>query len=260
MPEGRMLKKYISESKKLGYLKSDSARLFYTWLLPHLDVEGRYSADPDILKGHIFPKVKSMTISKIKKLLNELAKVDLIILYRSNGETYLQLKQFHKYQKIDRNREAKSKIPPPTEKNRIYSGINQENSGLNQIKSPISLNKVNESLSKDSLCLKKISDEDKKLTQLLINLMLENDPNSSTIRNLTEKNQIEWMDACRKLREIDKRPPELIERIIRFSQGDDFWKGNILSMPKLRKKFDQLVLKAKKAKFSGIKQWLEESK
>lgn len=151
MPEGRMIKKCISESKKLGALKSDSARLLYTWLLPHLDVEGRHSADPDIIKGHIFPKVKSMTMSKIKKLINELAEARLIILYKANDEVYLQLEKFHKYQKIDKNREAKSKIPAPTEENIINSGINHENSGLNQIKSPISLNKVKESKVKKSV-------------------------------------------------------------------------------------------------------------
>ena len=66
MPEGRMIKRVISESKKLGHLKSDSARLLYTWLIPWLDVEGRHSADPEIIKGHIFPKIKSMTTKKIK--------------------------------------------------------------------------------------------------------------------------------------------------------------------------------------------------
>jgi len=101
MPEGRMIKKCISNSKSLGFLKSDSARLLYTWLIPHLDAEGRYSADPDLIKGHIFPKIKSMTISKIKKLINELAEARLIILYKANDEVYLQLEKFHKYQKID---------------------------------------------------------------------------------------------------------------------------------------------------------------
>lgn len=44
MAEGRMLKKNISQSKKLALLKNDSARLLYTWILPHLDIEkdGQY--------------------------------------------------------------------------------------------------------------------------------------------------------------------------------------------------------------------------
>jgi len=100
---------------------------------------------------------------------------------------------------------------------------------------------------------------DIKLVQLLIDLMLENNPESSTIKRLTPKRQEEWIRQCRLLRERDGRTPEQIEAIIRFSQVDSFWKGNILSMPKLREKWDQLFMKAKKDdQFSGIKDWLKE--
>ncbi len=115
MAKGRMLKKEISESKKLGYLESDSARLLYTWLIPWLDIEGRYTADPDILKGHLFPKIKSMTIEKIEELLFELAEKKLIYLYKSNGEQYLQFTKFKELQSLHPERESKSEIPSPDE-------------------------------------------------------------------------------------------------------------------------------------------------
>jgi len=116
MARGRMLKKEISESKKLGSLNSDSARLLYTWLIPWLDIEGRYSADVDILKGHIFPKIKSMTPELIEELLFELADGKLIYLYKSNGETYLQFTKFKELQSLHPERESKSDIPSPNEK------------------------------------------------------------------------------------------------------------------------------------------------
>jgi len=104
-------------------------------------------------------------------------------------------------------------------------------------------------------------DRDIRLVQLLIDLMQENDPNSAIIKRLTPKRQDEWINQCRLLREADGRSSEEIEAIIRFSQTDDFWKSNILSMPKLRKQFPQLFLKAKKSdKFAGIREWLEEEK
>jgi len=141
MPEGRMLKKAISESKKLGALPSDSARLLYTWLIPWLDVEHRHSADPEIIKGHVFPKVKSMTIRKINKLLLELYNAKLIILYAFDGETYLQFKK--SLQKIDKTREAKSTIPPPNMGQLIQT---QENSGVTHGNSTqLNESKVNES-------------------------------------------------------------------------------------------------------------------
>ena len=141
MPEGRMLKKAISESKKLGALPSDSARLLYTWLIPWLDVEHRHSADPEIIKGHVFPKVKSMTINKILKLLLELYAAKLIILYTFDDETYLQFTK--SLQKIDKTREAKSTIPPPNKGQLIQT---QENSGVTQNNSTqLNESKLNES-------------------------------------------------------------------------------------------------------------------
>ena len=81
----------------------------------------------------------------------------------------------------------------------------------------------------------------------------------SRVGKKTGTEQGTWINECRKLREIDKRIPEQIEQIIIFSQDNSFWKGNILSMATLRRQFDQLWLKAKKEKFAGIKEWLNES-
>jgi hypothetical protein len=42
----------------------------------------------------------------------------------------------------------------------------------------------------------------------------------------------------------DGRSEAAVERIIRWSQADEFWRSNILSAPKLREQFTQLALKA----------------
>ena len=41
------------------------------------------------------------------------------------------------------------------------------------------------------------------------------------------------------------RTPEEIEKVMRWSQADSFWRCNILSAAKLCDKFDQLTLKMK---------------
>jgi len=50
---------------------------------------------------------------------------------------------------------------------------------------------------------------------------------------------------------IDKKDPEKIKQIINWCQADSFWYANILSTQKLRKQFDQLVLKSIAKKGSG---------
>jgi hypothetical protein len=114
MADGRMLKKAISTSRKLAELKTDSARLLYTWILPHTDIEGRFSANPDIIKGYIVPRIKTMTPRKIESYLQDLAENDLIHLYRDNGDEFLEIIKFKDFQTLRKDRESPSRIPAPT--------------------------------------------------------------------------------------------------------------------------------------------------
>ncbi len=91
---------------------------------------------------------------------------------------------------------------------------------------------------------KKFSDVDIYLTSLLIEKILENDP-KSRVQRMTQKTKEDWLNECRRLREIDNRAPEEIEAVICWCQEDDFEKTVVLSMPKLRKRFDSLWLKFK---------------
>jgi hypothetical protein len=69
--------------------------------------------------------------------------------------------------------------------------------------------------------------------------MRENNPSCK------EPNLHKWSEHIEKLMRIDKKQVDEIKMVIDWCQQDDFWKSNILSTEKLRKKFDQLVLKAK---------------
>jgi hypothetical protein len=80
-------------------------------LIPFLDIEDRYSADPEIIKGHIFPKIKSWATNKIEKCLADLDRNGLIYYYEMDGEKYLQFRQT--LQKKYPEREKASIIPPP---------------------------------------------------------------------------------------------------------------------------------------------------
>lgn len=53
-----------------------------------------------------------------------------------------------------------------------------------------------------------------------------------------------WRTAARLMLDRDGRTVEQIKRAIDWCQRDDFWRGNVMSMPKLRQKYDQLRLQA----------------
>ena len=98
MARGRMISKAISLDEKINYsLSDDTCRLLFTWLIPHLDCEGRMHGDPQTIKSIVFPRRRD-SVSKIEKYLTEMEKVGLILRYSINGAQYLAMPNFEKHQ------------------------------------------------------------------------------------------------------------------------------------------------------------------
>lgn len=68
------------------------------------------------------------------------------------------------------------------------------------------------------------------------------------VRNGNRKPTVgqQWLQACDRLIRLDNVSPQDIRGAIDWSQQNEFWRGNILSMPKLREKYDQLRLAAQR--------------
>jgi len=124
MPQGRIILKSICQSKKLASLKTDGARLLYTWLIPNLDVNGCFSGDTKVVKGQIFTRLKKSE-KTIAGHLEDLQSVGLIIVYESNSDVYLFAPDFvDKQPRLNPDREGKTNIPPPTpEQLKSYSRV-----------------------------------------------------------------------------------------------------------------------------------------
>ena len=112
MARGRMISKSISLDEKVNALSDDTARLLFTWLIAHLDCEGRMHGDAITVKSIVFPR-RNISQRKVEKYLKELEKNRLIFRYSVNGNQYLWMKNFEKHQVgLKKNREAQSQIPP----------------------------------------------------------------------------------------------------------------------------------------------------
>jgi Txe/YoeB family toxin of Txe-Axe toxin-antitoxin module len=95
---------------------------------------------------------------------------------------------------------------------------------------------------KDS-CRKRVYDEESThyiLASRLYNNILKNNPNHK------KPNLNKWSDDIRKMIEIDNRTEEQIRYLIDWVQKDSFEMTNVLSTSKLRKRFDQLVMKVQR--------------
>ena len=60
-----------------------------------------------------------------------------------------------------------------------------------------------------------------------------------------------WHDAARLMLDNDGRTEQEVHGAIEWCQADEFWRSNILSMPKLREKYDQLRLQAQRNQRGG---------
>jgi DNA-binding MarR family transcriptional regulator len=92
---------------------------------------------------------------------------------------------------------------------------------------------------KEDVIDKNVSEDDIRLTNLLFDLMKQN---HSHITREPSKKDFKDMSL---LRRSDNRDTASIEFVIKWSQQDPFWNSNILSVTKLRKQFDQLVIRIK---------------
>lgn len=67
--------------------------------------------------------------------------------------------------------------------------------------------------------------------------------NGATRRPTVSK---KWRDAARLLMDRDERTEAQVHTAIDWCQDHEFWKGVVLSMPKLREKYDQIRLAAQR--------------
>ncbi|MBE0448888.1 MAG: hypothetical protein IBX64_12510, partial [Actinobacteria bacterium] len=138
MANRRMLSKNIHKSKKLARLKTDFARLCWTWIIPFTDDYGRFEADPEVFRATIFPLIKTATEKRIAEALNDLCHVGLIRLYikveshgiqrNPNDSTektfnfYGEITNFDEFQTFKNDRSRKAEYPKP-EQGDYISGI-----------------------------------------------------------------------------------------------------------------------------------------
>lgn len=105
----RIIKDSIRTSKSVNNLTDFQFRL-WVYLITYVDDYGRGSADPEILKGFVFPRRKGITESTIEKELASLATSGLITLYKVDGESYFCFPKWSDHQRVQTK---KSKYPAP---------------------------------------------------------------------------------------------------------------------------------------------------
>jgi len=126
----RLLWTGISDSKKMKAIQGDrifrlGCHLVYTWLIPWCDDDGRMPGEPLKILANVAPN-EDFTIKEIEKILTELDRVELIKWYEIEGERFIQILDWNKYQHIRKDRYKSSIYPPwkPTD-NQLTTNLQQ---------------------------------------------------------------------------------------------------------------------------------------
>lgn len=129
----RILKDSIRTSKSVNALTDFQFRL-WAYLITYVDDFGRGRAEPDILKGFVFPRRKGVTEANISSALSDLACMGLIRLYEVDGDSYLCFPNWQQHQNV---RATKSKYPAPPEIDSTCNQMNSDDSTCNQMNSNV---------------------------------------------------------------------------------------------------------------------------
>jgi len=224
----RTIKPQFWTDEKIAKLPIGARLLFIgTWNLA--DDEGIVYWNAAYLRGQIFPYDVRVTNTVVHNWMANIASLNLMALYvDALQETYGFIRGWHKHQKINR--------PYPTQHNDILDMVHASNSVNNHgTITEHSVQGIENKEKEKDMCSEKASE----LATLLKGLILTNNPKALLKENVLPT----WGKTFDLMLSKDKRDPQDIEAVLRFSQNDDFEKANVLSADKVRSRFDNLYMK-----------------
>lgn len=195
----------------------------------------------DLFAGDMFENSRE-TVARVTGGLQNLFSAGLIERYEVDGRPYLMVVAWDAHQRIDKpgkerfprseHVSGRSLVPVATVSRQSRDSLapgtgEQGNRGTEEQRNRGTVEVVAERADVTMLCT------------LLADLIEGNGSKRPTIGK-------GWLDAARLMIDNDHRTVEDAAALIRWCQQDEFWRGNILSMPKFREKYDQLRLASQK--------------
>jgi len=116
MARGRMLNQTVCASLKFQHLPDDTCRLLATWIIPHLDLNGVFYADPAMVKSAVFPRRADIGVDDVAGYLDAIEDIGLIVRFEAKGDVWQWWPGFADNQVgLRRDRESTNYPLPPSE-------------------------------------------------------------------------------------------------------------------------------------------------
>ena len=215
------------------------------------DDNGTGTATPRELLGFAFPNDEQIDLVGFRRMLVEIRRVFGVEFYTVAGRPYYSIPSWEEHQKFDRR--SKGKHPGP-EQAETYLYL-QEHPGSSDTRGKPTSTRRDSVAGTGEQGNRGTGEQGKSGTavaapdaprpdalEICTHLADLIEANGSKRPEITKR----WLDEARRLIDIDGRRPDQVVKAIDWCQQDPFWKGNVLSMPKLREKYDQLRLAAER--------------
>lgn len=233
------------------------ARLAYIAMWNWADDYGRGSANIRELLGFVFPNDEHIDSAEFRRILGEVRRAFGVKFYKVGGRPYYAIATWEDHQKIDKRSESRHPRPEDgTDWDPTVPDLGKQESSTEPAESPPSSRRALDGDSalevgsrKEEVGSRKVSEAEpsdavsiarQDVERLCARLADRIEQNGSKRPTVTTK----WRDSARLLIDKDGHTEEQVRAAIDWSQNHEFWRGNILSMPKLREKYDQMRLQA----------------
>jgi hypothetical protein len=230
MPRIRTVKPDYPKHRKVRAVSRD-ARLLNIHLWNLADDEGRLQELPQWIIGEVFPTDEDVTPVVLREWLGSLHDAGLITRYEARGERYIECHDFIDHQVINKPRPSEIPAPDAALSDSRTSPVVLPDDSLPEREGKG--NGSGKGMESD------VGTPDAPLSNLLADLVAANDPNGKR-PSVGEA----WTTAEDRMLRIDERDPVEAERLIRWTQANEFWRGNVRSMTTFREKYGQLYLAA----------------
>ena len=245
-------------------------RLVLKGLESYVDDNGVGKDDIALIAADVFPRDLSArppeTLARLSEAISELAEAGLIVRYEVDKEELLYIDRWKDLQRIDKPAKGRFRRPDGTleyteEVSReSYRKPREDVASPPEVLAPVTGEQGNRGT---DLFLSEVadapSDDDEsddvppiepredveRICVRLADRMVENGCKRPAITN-------RWREAARLMLDRDERTEAQILAAIDWCQQDDFWRGNIHSVPKLRMQYEKLRLAAARGGKSNV--------
>ena len=241
---------------------SDSDRLLFIGLWSYVDDHGRGRDDVALIVAALYPHdmvaKPRETVAKVRDGLARLSEANLILRYTIASRTYFLVTGWGKHQRVDKPKA--SRIPEPEEGDattfpqndairETVANVRDDVATPRDALAPGTGEQGNRGTGEqgnseaiDDVDLRAVEDPRPDVDAVCDAMAASVQRRTGRAPRVTAA----WRTQARLMIDRDGRSVEEIARVIDWAEGNDFWRANVLSVPKLRQKFDTLRLQSQR--------------